>query len=32
VPLVAAGIGASFLVQATYFAKQLLEGEKEFEE
>jgi tetrathionate reductase subunit B len=32
VPLLAAGIGASFLVQATYFTKQLIEGEKEFEE
>jgi hypothetical protein len=32
VPLLAAGIGASFLVQAVYFTKQLLEGEKEFEE
>jgi tetrathionate reductase subunit B len=32
VPAVFAGIGAAFLVQATYFTKQLLEGEKEFEE
>jgi tetrathionate reductase subunit B len=32
VPAVVAGIGASFLVQATYFTKQLIEGEKEFEE
>jgi len=32
VPAVFAGIGASFLVQATYFSKQLVEGEKEFEE
>ena len=32
VPAVLTGIGASFLVQATYFTKQLLEGEKEFEE
>ena len=32
VPLLAAGIGASFLVQAVYFTKQLIEGEKEFEE
>jgi tetrathionate reductase subunit B len=32
VPLLAAGIGASFLVQAIYFTKQLIEGEKEFEE
>jgi tetrathionate reductase subunit B len=31
-PLVLAGVGASFLVQAVYFTKQLLEGEKEFEE
>ena len=32
VPAIAAGIGASFLVQATYFTKQLIEGEKEFDE
>ncbi|HZD56443.1 MAG TPA: 4Fe-4S dicluster domain-containing protein [Anaerolineales bacterium] len=32
VPAIFAGIGASFLVQATYFTKQLVEGEKEFEE
>ena len=32
VPAVLAGVGASFLVQATYFTKQLVEGEKEFEE
>ncbi len=32
VPLIGVGVGASFLVQATYFTKQLLEGEKEFEE
>jgi tetrathionate reductase subunit B len=32
VPAVFAGIGASFLVQATYFSKQLIEGEHEFEE
>ena len=32
VPTIFAGIGASFLVQATYFTKQLLEGEKEYEE
>ncbi|MEW5870097.1 MAG: 4Fe-4S dicluster domain-containing protein [Chloroflexota bacterium] len=31
-PAVFAGIGASFLVQAVFFTKQLLEGEKEFEE
>lgn len=32
VPLLAAGIGGAFMVQAVYFTKQLLEGEKEFEE
>jgi tetrathionate reductase subunit B len=32
VPAIFTGIGASFLVQATYFTKQLVEGEKEFEE
>lgn len=32
IPVVLTGIGASFLVQATYFTKQLLEGEKEFED
>jgi len=32
VPLIAAGIGASFLVQATFFTKQLIEGEGEFDE
>jgi tetrathionate reductase subunit B len=32
VPAIFTGIGAAFLVQATYFTKQLLEGEKEFEE
>ena len=32
VPAVLTGIGASFLVQATYFTKQLVEGEKEFDE
>lgn len=32
VPAIAVGIGASFLVQAVYFTKQLLEGEKEFDE
>ncbi len=32
VPVVFSAIGASFLVQATYFTKQLLQGEKEFEE
>ena len=32
VPVVLAGVGASFLVQAVFFTKQLIEGEKEFEE
>lgn len=32
VPAIFAGVGASFLVQATYFTKQLLDGEHEFEE
>ena len=32
VPAIFTGIGASFLVQATYFTKQLVEGEKEYEE
>lgn len=32
VPAIFAGVGASFLVQATYFTKQLLDGEREFEE
>lgn len=32
VPAVFTAIGASFLVQATYFTKQLLHGEGEFEE
>ena len=32
IPAVLAGIGLSFLGQATFFTKQLLEGEKEFEE
>jgi tetrathionate reductase subunit B len=32
VPVVYAAIAGSFLVQATYFVKQLIEGEKEFEE
>ena len=32
VPALLAGIGGAFLVQATYFTKQLLEGEKEFDE
>jgi tetrathionate reductase subunit B len=32
VPLILTGIGASFAVQATYFTKQLIEGEKEFED
>ncbi len=32
VPLVGLGIAGSFLVQAVYFTKQLIEGEKEFDE
>jgi tetrathionate reductase subunit B len=32
VPVMAATVGAAFLVQAVYFTKQLIEGEKEFEE
>lgn len=32
VPAIFTAIGGAFLVQATYFTKQLLEGEKEFEE
>lgn len=32
IPALLAGIGASFLVQATYFTKQLIQGEKEVEE
>ncbi len=32
VPLVFTAIGGSFLVQAAYFTKQLIEGEKDFEE
>jgi tetrathionate reductase subunit B len=32
VPALLAGVGGAFLVQATYFTKQLLEGEKEYEE
>ena len=32
VPAVLAGIGLSFVGQATFFTKQLMEGEKEFEE
>jgi tetrathionate reductase subunit B len=31
-PLIGLGVGAVFLVQATYFTKQLIEGEKEFED
>jgi len=31
-PLMAAAVGGAFLVQAVYFTKQLIEGEKEFEE
>jgi tetrathionate reductase subunit B len=32
VPAILTGVGASFMVQATYFTKQLVEGEHEFEE
>jgi tetrathionate reductase subunit B len=32
VPAVLAAIGGAFTVQATYFTKQLIDGEKEFEE
>jgi Fe-S-cluster-containing dehydrogenase component len=32
VPAIFTGIGVSFLVQATYFTKQLVEGEKGFED
>jgi len=32
VPAIFTAIGGAFMVQATYFTKQLLEGEKEFEE
>jgi tetrathionate reductase subunit B len=32
IPLMAAAMGATFLVQAIFFTKQLLEGEKEFDE
>jgi len=32
IPLVAAGIGGAFLIQAAYFTKQLIEGEKEIDE
>ncbi len=32
VPVMAAAVGGAFLVQAVYFTKQLIEGEKEFEE
>jgi tetrathionate reductase subunit B len=31
-PLMLAAVGGAFLVQATYFTKQLVEGEKEYEE
>jgi hypothetical protein len=31
-PLMFAAVGGAFLVQAVYFTKQLIEGEKEFEE
>ncbi len=32
IPLLAVAMGATFLVQAVFFTKQLLEGEKQFEE
>jgi tetrathionate reductase subunit B len=32
IPLVAAAMGATFLAQAVFFTKQLLEGEKDFED
>jgi len=32
VPVMAAAVGGAFLVQAVFFTKQLIEGEKEFEE
>jgi hypothetical protein len=32
IPLLAVAMGATFLVQAIFFTKQLVEGEKEFEE
>ncbi len=32
IPVLAAAMGATFLVQAFFFTKQLVEGEKEFEE
>jgi hypothetical protein len=32
VPVVGAAMGAAFLVQGIFFTKQLIEGEKEFEE
>jgi len=32
IPLMAAAMGATFLVQAIFFTKQLIEGEKEFED
>ncbi len=32
IPLMAAAMGATFLVQAFFFTRQLVEGEKEFEE
>jgi tetrathionate reductase subunit B len=32
IPLVAVAMGATFLAQAVFFTKQLVEGEKEFEE
>jgi hypothetical protein len=32
IPLLAAAMGATFLVQAFFFTKQLVEGEKEYDE
>jgi len=32
IPLVAVAMGATFLAQAVFFTKQLLEGEKDFED
>ena len=32
IPLIAAAMGGTFLVQAVFFTKQLVEGEKEFED
>jgi hypothetical protein len=32
VPVIGAAMGAAFLIQGVFFTKQLIEGEKEFEE